>query len=55
MALRLIDLPSSGDCSYPGLAVKGKNLYISYYTKPETENNPARTEIRFATIPLKYL
>lgn len=52
---KVIDLPSSGDCSYPGLVVKGKKLYVSYYTKPESEKNPARTEIRFAAIPLKYI
>ena len=52
---KVIDLPSSGDCSYPGLVVKGRRLYVSYYTKPENEKNPAGTEIRFAVIPFKNL
>jgi len=29
---KLITLPSAGDCSYPGLALKDSLLYISYYS-----------------------
>lgn len=31
----LFTLPSSGDCSYPGMVEQGKMLYISYYSSHE--------------------
>ena len=30
-----LELPSAGDCSYPGLVVQDGNLYISYYSSHE--------------------
>ncbi|MCO5237326.1 MAG: hypothetical protein M9933_13750 [Chitinophagaceae bacterium] len=46
----ILRLPSSGDCSYPGMLVKGKKLYLSYYSSHE-----GKTSIYFAGIPLSLL
>lgn len=35
----LCRLPSGGDCSYPGFAVRGDKLYMSYYSKHEEEKD----------------
>jgi len=43
-------LPSSGDCSYPGMVVKGQNLYLSYYSSHE-----GKSSIYFSIIPLSVL
>lgn len=43
----VIHLPSSGDCSYPGMVVKGKWLYVSYYSSHE-----GKSAIYFCRIPL---
>lgn len=43
----IMQLPSSGDCSYPGLLVKGKWLYVSYYSSHE-----GKSAIYFCKIPL---
>ncbi|MBW7893099.1 MAG: hypothetical protein H3C48_19170 [Chitinophagaceae bacterium] len=43
----VIQLPSSGDCSYPGLLVKGKWLYVSYYSTHE-----GKSAIYFCRFPL---
>ena len=31
----LVTLPSGGDTSYPGLVLRGDNLYVSYYSSHE--------------------
>ena len=41
----LLELPSSGDCSYPGMLLKNGHLYISYYSSHEKG-----TQIYFAVI-----
>ncbi len=33
--IKLITLPSGGDCSYPGMLVKDNMLYVSYYSSHE--------------------
>ena len=33
--IKLITLPSGGDCSYPGMLVKNNMLYVSYYSSHE--------------------
>lgn len=42
------ELPSGGDCSYPGLVEKNSQLYISYYSSHEYKN----AAIYLAKIPL---
>lgn len=46
----VLKLPSSGDCSYPGMVVKGKFLYISYYASHE-----GKSAIYFSKVPLSLL
>jgi len=33
-----LELPSSGDCSYPGLVFHEGHLYVSYYSSPEGQD-----------------
>ena len=51
---KVMDLPAMGDCSYPGLVRKGRNLIVSYYTSYD-ERNLGKTEIRLAKVPMKLL
>jgi hypothetical protein len=37
---RLTDLPSAGDTSYAGIAMRGNELYVSYYTS-DVKEDPA--------------
>ena len=37
---RLTDLPSAGDTSYAGVATKGNEMYVSYYTSDVKEDPP---------------
>jgi len=46
----LIELPSGGDTSYPGMLLIKKILYVSYYSTHE-----GKTAIYIAQIPLCYL
>lgn len=47
---RLVELPSGGDTSYPGLLVHEDELWVSYYSSHE-----GRTSIYLARIPLELL
>jgi len=57
----LSDLPSAGDTSYAGVVVRGKDLYISYYTSDINRDFPwvlgmvANSDIRMARINLTAL
>lgn len=42
-----IDLPSSGDCSYPGMIIKNNQLFVSYYSSHEQG-----TQVYFAQLSL---
>lgn len=59
--VRLTDLPSNGDTSYPGIAIKDGDLYISYYTNEPTRDYPwvlglvQPSDIMMARIPLDRL
>ena len=59
--VRLSDLPSSGDTSYAGVAVRDGALYVDYYTSRIDRDWPwlfgmaLRTDIRMARIPLDAL
>lgn len=46
----LMELPSGGDTSYPGMVINNDYLYVSYYSSHE-----GKTNIYFAKIPLSYL
>jgi hypothetical protein len=58
---RLTDLPSAGDTSYAGIAVRGDEAYVSYYTSPLERDYPwflgmlRRSDIRMARISLPAL
>lgn len=43
------ELPSGGDCSYPGMVEKNGNLYVSYYSSHQYKNSG----IYLAKIPLQ--
>lgn len=47
---KLVTLPSGGDCSYPGLLIYDKILYVSYYSTHEE-----KTAIYFAKIRLDQI
>ncbi|KAA3613994.1 MAG: hypothetical protein DWQ05_17125 [Calditrichaeota bacterium] len=47
---KLLNLPSDGDCSYPGLLVVDDILYISYYSSHEE-----KTAIYFAQLRMDYI
>lgn len=46
----ILRLPSNSDSSYPGLAIEGDMLFVSYYSSHETQ----KTSIYFAKVPLSY-
>jgi hypothetical protein len=54
----LSDLPSGGDTSYPGAAILGNDLYMSYYTSDTKHDYPwflgqlRPTQIRMARVAL---
>ncbi len=39
-SLALTDLPSAGDTSYAGIAMRGNEAYVSYYTSDVKEDPP---------------
>lgn len=43
----LLELPSSGDCSYPGMVQKNNHLYISYYSSHDNG-----TQIYFSVLSI---
>jgi hypothetical protein len=45
----LIELPSGGDCSYPGMAFHEDHLHVSYYSSHEDK----KSKIYFAKVKLK--
>ena len=47
---KTIELPSGGDCSYPGLVIYNDKLWYSYYSSHE-----GKTSIYLATIPLSQI
>jgi hypothetical protein len=59
--VRLSDLPSAGDTSYAGVAVRDGHLWVAYYTSridrdwPWLFGMPQRTNIHMAKIPLDAL
>lgn len=46
--INYIELPSSGDCSYPGMLLKDNELFVSYYSSHEQT-----TQVYFAKLSLK--
>ena len=48
-------LPSGGDTSYPGMILKDKELWVSYYSGHEAVTPPYYPSIYLAKIPLKVL
>ncbi|MGC9054654.1 MAG: hypothetical protein ACP5KS_12320, partial [Candidatus Hydrogenedens sp.] len=36
----LTDFPSAGDTAYGGVAMRGENIYICYYSSPITRDYP---------------
>lgn len=50
---KLLTLPSSGDCGYPGMVIKDNSLWISYYSAHENKTSTAiyLSKIDLATIP----
>jgi hypothetical protein len=59
--VRLSDLPSAGDTSYAGVAIRDGHLWVDYYTSrldrdwPWVFGMPAQTNIHMAKIPLDAL
>ena len=57
----LSDLPSSGDTSYAGVAIRGDDLYVSYYTSDIRKDPPwimgmlVSSDIRMARVHLPSL
>ncbi|WP_432222935.1 sialidase family protein [Flavobacterium sp. TMP13] len=49
---KLVELPSGGDCSYPGMLIKDKTLMISYYS---SHGDKKGSSIYFAKIKLEDL
>jgi len=47
---KVIELPSGGDTSYPGLVIYDGKLWYSYYSSHE-----GKTSIYLVTIPLRQL
>ena len=47
---KILDLPSGGDNSYPGLVYHNRTLYVSYYSSHE-----GKASIYLAVIPLSYI
>lgn len=45
---RIIDLPSAGDNSYPGMVIKNGNLIVAYYSSHE-----GKSSIYMAQVPLR--
>ena len=41
----LIDLPSGGDCSYPGFLLDGERLWVAYYSSHEGNTSLYLAEI----------
>ena len=48
--VKLMTLPSGGDCSYPGMVIRKDKLYISYYSSHE-----GKTSIYISIIPISAL
>ncbi|WP_018628674.1 hypothetical protein [Niabella aurantiaca] len=48
--LKTLLLESGGDCSYPGMLIKNKELWVSYYS-----SHTGKTKIYFTRIPMKDL
>lgn len=48
--LKTIQLESGGDCSYPGLVIRDKKLWVSYYSSHKGKSN-----IYFTSFPLSFL
>ncbi|MBO9595109.1 MAG: hypothetical protein J7599_19550 [Niabella sp.] len=46
--LKTLVLESGGDCSYPGMLINGKELWVSYYS-----SHTGKTKIYFTRIPLR--
>jgi len=46
----IVELPSGGDNSYPGLLLEGNELWVSYYSSHE-----GKTSIYMAKFPLSYI
>ncbi len=59
--VRLTDLPSNGDTSYPGIVKKDGDLYVSYYTNDTAREYPwllglvRPSDVMMARIPLDRL
>jgi hypothetical protein len=59
--VRLTDLPSNGDTSYPGAVLKDDDLYVSYYTNDPAHDYPwvlglvRPSDVMMARIPLDRL
>ncbi len=47
----LIGLPSGGDTSYPGLALDGGTLFVSYYSSHEGKTSIYLAKVRAADLP----
>ncbi|MEO5997624.1 MAG: hypothetical protein ABIN89_12880 [Chitinophagaceae bacterium] len=47
---KIIEIPSGGDCSYPGMVIYDKKLWYSYYSSHE-----GKTSIFLAKIPMNKL
>jgi hypothetical protein len=47
---KILDLPSGGDNSYPGLVYHDRKLYVSYYSSHEE-----KASIYLAEVPLSYI
>ena len=45
----VVELPSGGDNSYPGMVIEGNELWVSYYSSHE-----GKTSVYMAKIPLSY-
>ncbi|MBO9618273.1 MAG: hypothetical protein J7539_04485 [Niabella sp.] len=48
--IKTLTLESGGDCSYPGMLIKNKQLWVSYYS-----SHAGKTAIYFTKIPLSDL
>ena len=48
--IKTFELESGGDCSYPGMVIKDKKLWVSYYSSHKGKSN-----IYFTQIPLNVL
>lgn len=52
-AVKIMELPGDGDCSYPGLLVNDDELWVSYYSSHEAKTSVYLAKIKLDAFPEK--